>query len=66
MRHLANLATSTLVVRKLADETDRLNDGMYVAHLEGCPFLSAPFGEREVKGSSAAIVIGDFSGEELK
>lgn len=51
---------------KLADETDRLNDGMYVAHLEGCPFLSAPFGEREVKGSSAAIVIGDFSGEELK
>ena len=47
----------------LADETDRLRDGTYAVRLDGCPFLSPPFGERKVKGSSAAIVIGDFSGE---
>ena len=43
-----------------------LADRTYRAVLAGDPFISPPLGERKVKGSSAAIVIGDFSKEVRK
>lgn len=51
---------------KLVENQFRLQEESYVAVLGGCPFLTPPFGDRKIKGDSAAVVIGDFSGEVLK